>query len=163
MLHDDQEVLVNRKGSTPNLNNITHEVFVGGNPFTISLHDSSGLSITAGFKVQFNNSNLLDTNKRHHSVNPINMGLESSNQVLRNANVVVGGKLTETSASSDVFNNYWVDIPDAVVDVAGGVSAYVGSASVRYIRIKYEPASGLTAMPESFEAKIYHDGLHSRF
>jgi len=162
MIHDDQVVRVNQVSSIPDENNITPEIFVGGNPFTVALFDSAGVTVTANLKVQFNNHNLLDPTKQHHSVNPINAAIQSSNQVLINAGVTFGGKITENSASASDFNDHWMDLPDASIDVAGGVSAYVGSASCRYIRIQYIPTAGLTALPSTFTAEVYHRGLAPR-
>ena len=53
----------------------TECLYVGGHPFTIILKDSAG--VQNDVKIQVNNSNALDQGKAGHSLQPLQLGLQS--------------------------------------------------------------------------------------
>ena len=112
----------------------TECLYVGGHPFTIILKDSEG--VQNDVKVQVNNSNALDPNKSGHSLQPLQLGLQTSNNEAVDKGFY-GGKENprkESSASTSDFASNWIDMPGGAT-IDGSVSGYVGSGEWRWIRL----------------------------
>lgn len=112
----------------------TECLYVGGHPFTIILKDSAG--VQNDVKIQVNNSNALDQGKAGHSLQPLQLGLQSSNEEAVEKGFY-GGKENprkESSASASDFASNWIDMPGGAT-IDNSVSGYVGSGEWRWIRL----------------------------
>ncbi len=112
----------------------TPTLFVGGHEFTIILRDTDGSGVQSNFKVQANNSNPVDPNKKDHYIAPIDLAIASRTSALIDSGAW-GGNLDqnkESSASAADFNSNWIDIKNATID---NTDQYVASGAWRYIRL----------------------------
>ena len=87
-------------------------------------------------KVQVNNSNALDPNKAGHSLQPLQLGLQTSNNeaVDKGFYGVKENPRKESSASAADFASNWIDMPGGAT-IDGSVRGYVGSGEWRWIRL----------------------------
>ena len=132
-----QQIMLQKVGETgtdgvTNNDIRTLPVEVDGRKFSIILKDSEG--VQAGLTVEANNSNLVDPGKAYHAPHPIATLAINTNSANVEAELGTGESQKETSASSLQFSSNWIKIPGATIN--HGLSAYEGSGSYRYIRIK---------------------------
>ena len=110
----------------------TLAVDLDGRKFSIILKDSAG--VQSGLTVEANNSNFVDPGKAYHAPHQIATLAINTNIGNVENELGTGSSQKESSASSLQFASNWCPIPGATID--HGLSAYEGSGSYRYIRIK---------------------------